>query len=231
MMNKILLCLSFLGSVACGGDDAAIPAKDASPQDVVSPDTSVGNDSGIPAPPPIGMQIDRMGRPAINTAANNVFEADASVAGPAKDGYNANNVPSKWVAAYGAEVAKNVAIFDSLDTVCGNQFAAKLPDGGLGTAAGTYSVLAGVLADDRVYLKTDATTCSCAAPGGYLAVEGAATGLVPNTDCGGRRLDCDVMDRTYSLLAVGALSGVTDGIGPDTTKTGGTKFPYLAPAQ
>jgi hypothetical protein len=240
--NKILIslgCLTLTGLVgsvsfvACTADITVNPIPDSGPYDSALPDTGGGDagDAGFPAPPALGTQIDRLGRPAVNTAGNNVFEADAAVSGPAKDGYNANSDPSTWVATYTGEAAKNVAIFDSMDTVCGNQFLAVTPDGGLGTAAGTYNTLAGVLADDRLYTDTSATTCACAAPGGYLAVEGAATGLVPNTDCGGRRLDCDVMDKTYSILTIGALSGVTDGIGADTSKTGGTTFPYLAPAK
>src|SRR5438045_6193332 len=44
---------------------------------------------GPPAPPALGAQIDRMGRPAINTALNNTFNADAASKGKAKDAYNA----------------------------------------------------------------------------------------------------------------------------------------------
>jgi hypothetical protein len=45
--------------------------------------------------PALGAQVDRMGRPAINTAANNTFNTNAVAADAAKDAYNA--APStKW---------------------------------------------------------------------------------------------------------------------------------------
>ena len=64
----------------------------------------------------------------------------------------------------------------------------------------------------------------------YLGVEANATGIIPNADCGGRTLSEDVIDESYSVLAVGATSGVTDGVAADdklSVET--TTFPYLAP--
>ena len=110
----------------------------------------------------------------------------------------------------------NLAILDSLDTVCGNQLLA-----GATPVAGRYGTLSGALADDRQYLKTDATTCSQ-----YLAVELNATAVKANTDCGGRKLDYDVIDTSYSAFAIGAISGVGDGVAADLD-TKGTTFPYL----
>jgi len=238
MNKKILLCVgslslsAVLGSiavVACTITATVNPVADSGPlADVLTSDSGndAGGDSGFPAPPTLGTtQIDRMGRPAINTALNNVFEPMTTVSGPAKDAYNAKSDPTTW-STFKTEAAKNLAVFDSLDTVCGNQLLATLPDGGLGTAAGTYDALAGALSDDRVYTNAGAAACTT-----YLAVEANATGVILNSDCGGRTLAYDVIDVTYSVVAVGATTGVTDGIGADTLKTGGTTFPYLSAAK
>lgn len=172
-----------------------------------------------PPVPALGAMIDRMGRPAINTALNNTFAADATAAGTAKDNYN-KAAPTAW-ASYSTEMAKNLAILDSLDTNCGNQLLA-----GPTPIAGRYNTLAGVLADDRLYVNTASTTC-----GQYLAVEANAVNVVPNNDCGGRTLTYDVIDTSYSVLAVGGLSGVGDDIGADSDGANiqsNTAFPFLA---
>lgn len=76
--------------------------------------------SNCPAAPTLGAQIDRMGRPTINTALTHGFSVPATAA-PEKDEYNQDSNPSGWVAANAAEFMKNLAIIDSLDTgLCGN---------------------------------------------------------------------------------------------------------------
>ena len=162
--------------------------------------------------------IDRMGRPAINTALNNTFAADANAAGTAKDNYNKAAV-SAWT-SNATEFAKNLAILDSLDTNCGNQLLA-----GTTATAGRYNTLAGVLADDQLYVNTASSTCSQ-----YLAVEANAVNVVPNNDCGGRTLTYDVIDTSYSVLAAGALAGVGDDINSDSDGAiqSNTAFPFLA---
>jgi hypothetical protein len=223
-MKKIAL-LALIASaalIACSGDDnnntdggPDTGLADQNNGDVAKTDT--GTDSGgNPAPPTLKTQVDRMGRPAINTALNHVFDTDTNAKGTAKDAYNADKNVAGWQAAYGAQFAGNLGIFDALDTVCGNQIAF--------AKANSYATLAGVTADDRLYLNTAGTTCTT-----YLAVEANVLGIT-NTDCGGRALTYDVIDATYSAVAVGAFTGVGDGISADTTKTGGTQFPYLAPA-
>jgi len=183
--------------------------------------TTSGNSSSsgmmFPPPPPIGMQIDRDGRPAINTAGTHTFDTDAMTKGAAKDAYNQDSNESMWVNGHTAEIAKNLAILDALDGTCGNQAAA-----GPNPVAGRYNALAGILADDRLWLKTDAAMQTI-----YLAVEANAAGLIPNMDGGGRKLNFDVMDESYSLLAIGAPSGVNDNV-PADADTMGTAFPYLA---
>jgi len=172
---------------------------------------------------PLGaIQIDRMGRPGVNTALTNPFYRETV---PTEerghevitDNYNALSDPSQWVTTFTSEIAGNLAILDSLDTVCGNQVLA-----GASPSAGRYDTLATVLADDQLYVNTASGSC-----GQYLAVEANAIGIT-NDDCGGRTPLEDTIDTTYSLLAAGVLTGVTDGIPVDADGTASlTSFPFL----
>jgi len=163
--------------------------------------TGSGGTGGTSGPPTLGTQIDRIGRPAINTAISDPFDGDATMHGAKQDAYNVATpaTGSTFEAAFEA----NLAILDSLDTVCGNQFAADKTK----TDATRYKALADVLADDQLYIDTSSGTCTT-----YLGVEANATGIIPNTDCGGRTLSEDVIDESYSLLAIGATTGVGDGV-------------------
>lgn len=182
------------------------------------------NDNGNPSPPAIRLdrQIDRMGRAGINTAATAPFfresvEEEQAFHDAASDAYNSASDPAAWPGLFADEIAGNIAILDSLDTVCGNQLLAG-PD----PVAGRYDALAGVLADDQLYVNTASGSCQQ-----YLAVEGNAVGIT-NNDCGGRTQLEDTIDVTYSVLAIGALTGVGDGIPVDADGTASlTQFPYL----
>ena len=219
-MNKqYILALATLSVFACGDDktkpDAAIH------HDAPNPDAP-----NAPPPPTPGAQIDRMGRPAINTAANHTFDTNAAATGSAKDAYNADSGQGTWPATYAAEFAKNLAIFDALDMGyacqngvcavttgfqgCGNQ---ALYDGRVDCAQGSgsncapnpmsYAALSTVLADDELMLDTSRSECKY-----YLAVEfGFVTGL-GNDTCGGRAPSYDVVDTTYTVAAIG-LGGFT----------------------
>ena len=196
-----------------GGSDAA--PNDSSPADVNNGDT--GTDAGSnPPPPALKTQVDRMGRPTINTALNHVFDT-TSGQGPAKDAYNADSNASSWGtnATYISQFETNLAIFDALDTVCGNQ---------LGYSQTThYQTLATALADDRLYVDTSQSTCAH-----YLGVELHALGILTTADCGGRKMTYTPVWDTYTAVS-GATSQVTDGLsGPVASKTNGTTFPYLA---
>lgn len=175
------------------------------------------NNNNNRRPPELGTQIDRMGRSAINTALNATFSADEAAEDAAEDAYNVAG--ADMFSLFTSEIQANLAIYDSLDMVCGNQFAADAtlsPD--------RYAALAGILADDQLYVNSDASTCTT-----YLAVEASATGIIPNTDCGGRTPLYDTIDVTYSALAIGALAGVSDGIAADENPGhSATVFPWLA---
>lgn len=171
------------------------------------------SDGGIPTKPTLGVQVDRAGRAAVSTALIHTFDADMTAKGAAKDAYNAASMPAQWATMFKAEIAKNLAIYDSLDRNCGNQLLA-----GATAAVGRYDALAGVLADDQLYVNTATGTCTQ-----YFAVE-----LGMATDCGGRAPTYDVVDVTYSAVAIGMVSGVTDGVTADDKTQSNTAFPFLA---
>ncbi|KFE68948.1 DUF4331 family protein [Hyalangium minutum] len=175
-------------------------------------------DNQPPPVPTLGTLIDRMGRPAINAALIGTFEADANTTNAAKDSYNVS-LQASW-SGYSANIASSLSILDGLDAQCGNQLLAGPTD-----AAGRYNTLAGVLAEDQLYVNTASTTC-----GQYLAVEANAVNVVPNNDCGGRAPNYDVIDTSFSVLAAGVLTGVTDGINADGDGNihSHTAFPFLA---
>jgi hypothetical protein len=170
-------------------------------------------------PPALGPQIDRMGRAGVNTAVTDPFNLNTTTKGANQDGYNASALPAQWNGQFAGRFATNLAILDSLDTVCGNQLLA-----GAAPVAGRYGTLASVLADDQLYVNTSSGTCNV-----YLAVEANAIGIT-NNDCGGRTPVVDTIDRTYSVLAAGALAGVTDGVDRDADGAHSTSsFPFLLP--
>jgi hypothetical protein len=233
-MKRTATLFSFASSVlaatlviwGCGDDDNTVTPKKDSGADTSTPTPDGGGaDTGTAKPPVpvIGLQVDRFGRPAVNTALNNTFEANTATADTAKDAYNADGTPTGWSGKFQSEVAKNLAILDGLDGNCGNQIFA---DPSKASNLERYGTLATVLADDRQWLDTSKATCTQ-----YLAVELNATGKIPNQDCGGRKLSYDVIDTTYSALAIGAPTGVGDNIAAVETKVNGAAFPYLAAPQ
>jgi hypothetical protein len=209
-------------AVGCGDDDAdGTSSGTTTGTTTTSSGTAGGGGTGeAPNFPMIGEQVERMGRPAINTATNHTFDPDEAAKGAAKDEWNKAG-PMDW-AGFRAQVADNLGILDSLDANCGNQFLA-----GPNPTADRYDALAAVLADDRLWVNLNADTCTT-----YLAVEANFTGAIDNNDCGGRRLPDDVIKTSYSLLAAGDLTfSIDDTNDADPVKTGGEAFPYLAPPQ
>lgn len=203
-------------ALGCDGDDgkkiADATSVDATPVDggidATWPDASV-----VPVPE-LGAMLDRMGRPAINTALTDPIGADAD---KNKDAYNKDSDQAKWAATWVPFFAPSLAIFDGLNTICGDQLLAEK------TVSKTqYTPLAGALADDQLYLDATLGTCNA-----YLAVEAAFVGKTKPADCGGRNPLVDVIDASYSVLAGGSAS-VSDGIAKDDDGTASlTDFPFL----
>jgi hypothetical protein len=236
-----LFAVAALALIACG--DNTKLQSDAPP---------VGSDGsgsgGIPAAPTLGTQIDRLGRPAVNTALNHPFDANAARAGSAKDEYNHNGAMGTWASEYTVQFAMNLAIFDALDTAkCGNgicetngtyiETLASCPadcpltgavngSDGCGNqafydptaGAAAYGQLATVLTDDELYLETSKSTCA-----GYLAVEFYTlyAGMPISPTCGGRAPSYDVIDTTYTLAALGVKGFNTQTLAPSFGDTVG----------
>lgn len=211
--------------------------------------------SGPPAIPELGTQLERMGRPAINTATNETFITLAGGSpGPTTNVIRSNSQDAYNEAVNGSEDAESfittaalqLTVLDSLDGECGNQpfygFMITEDDEGnpvdcsdLTTAPPglCYGPLATALNNDVLWVKTDAETC-----GIYLGLEADFGNLVPNDDCGGRRPIDDVIRTTYSVVA-GAGTFDPEGTTPTTIFTFDDEidppadlhpgeFPYLA---
>lgn len=116
-------------------------------------------------------QIDRMGRPGINTALIDLLASTGK-----KDAYNRAANPATWAPQFQQEMADNLAALDTLD--------------GAANALLPANVLASVLVDDR--LRVNAAVPACDA---YLAVELGVAG-----QCGGRTLARDVIDDTLGAV-------------------------------
>jgi len=203
-------------STACAGDlngDGDVRIDEL----VLSVSNALSGCTSATAPPLLGLQVERMGRAGINTAVVDPFFANEEDHGVVQNAYNASADPTQWASQFAARMAGNLAILDSLDAVCGNQLLA-----GPQPVAGRYDALAGVLADDRLYVNTASGTCQQ-----YLAVEGNAVGST-NNDCGGRTPLYDTIDVSYSVLAIGQLTGVGDAIASDSDGTASlSAFPFL----
>lgn len=227
-----LVVLSF-ALAACG--NAAGRPDGAVPDDSDDPDAA-----GMPPPPALGAQIDRLGRPAISTMLIAVFAAPADQTAQ-KDAYNHAPDPATWKTTtvrtnvtIEGELETNLAAFDAIDAgmvpmACGNALEYAKP-----VNAVSYLGGADLFADDQLYVDPSKATCNV-----YLALEiqqGSAGALNP-LECGGRTLTHDAIDVTYSVLASGVFAGLdqANGFGPkihgsltahaDITAT----FPFLGP--
>jgi hypothetical protein len=207
-----------LFAAGCSDDDAPVaPQPDTGtmvadtgtmPGDTgtVDPDTGTMMDGGgdTPAPLPTGM-IDRMGRPAINTA---LVSADL------KDEYNKT-------ATYGStpSMAITKSFNDSLIFI-------DMLDGKADWTLkdGVHPLRDALLGD---FLVVD-TGKPCPDKGSYLDVELFVLGLraTPNTTCGGRTLNDDVMDTTLTATVTALKSPVKDNV-DQATKPATAVWPYL----
>jgi hypothetical protein len=226
-MKLHLMLTASLACAACGGNgDHASDAQLDAP-------------AAFPAAPTLHAQIDRLGRPAINTALNAPFLTGTAKTAQ-KDAYNAVTEPAMFATAevktgrtIAKEFAANLAIFDVLDrgafitgAGCGNAALYASP-----ASPTSYGTLASVLADDRLYVDTSKTSCNA-----YLSLEVdvATGGAIAHTQCGGRAPSHDVIDTSYSLLISG-LNGFNsatleplshDGVSVHAD-TSDTAFPFL----
>lgn len=172
--------------------------------------------AALPAMPALGGAIDRVGRPlTANAFIGPIDPGEQSSA--RKEVYN-RAAPRDWT-QFAPDIQRTLGLYDGYDGVCGNQWLAH------GEPASRYAQLAAVLADDRVWIDTRATSCTQ-----FFAVERAALSgdSRPPTDCGGRIPGDDAVDVIRSLLVDGTANRVTDGVDRDDHVHSTTVFPFLA---
>jgi hypothetical protein len=172
----------------------------------------------FPAPPALGAQLDRMGRPAIVTTLIGTFASDSTKA-TLRDAYNQAGDAAAWIGTtlrpgvtIEAELKTNLATWDAFDTGlsltgagCGNALHYMADPG-----PDSYKFAADVLADDELYVDTSKSVCTV-----YFALEleKLSGGNLPHGTCGGRMPTRNVMDAMFSMLAAGTAG--LDGPGND----------------
>jgi hypothetical protein len=124
-----------------------------------------------------GTQIDRMGRPAINTVfiPPNPFEAGSTLPGNPEDAFNAGK-PKNDQANFRGEVVNSLTLLFSLNDAT---------DPNTGDDAGTIQALADILLPDILTIDTSN-------PGGFL---------------NGRQLADDVIDAELGIITEGLITG------------------------
>jgi hypothetical protein len=174
-----------------------------------------GHRLDTPKRPELGAPIDRMGRALTGNALLGTIATDEA-SDAAKEAYN--RAPQTAWQQFAPEIGRNLALYDSFDGVAGNQWLAARSS----STEARYQALATLLADDRLWVNTDATVCVQ-----YLAVELAAHGA-PNSDCGGRTPNHNVNGVFRSLLIRGTTDTVEDGVDHDDQSHSTALFPFLA---
>jgi hypothetical protein len=212
---ELALFLSALSVFACKSDDddTDTDTEDLQP----APEGALGK-GGRPETPGAN-RIDRAGRPAISAALISTFSPDTREAD--LDRYNKSGNANR---AFVPIIAANLAVLDGLDENCGNQLLA-----GPQATPGRYDALAGALDDDQVYVRSDRPGASSL----YLGVEAEALGAVQagQGSGGGRAPGDDVIERSYSVLVAGQLSGIDDGVAEDDADHDIDTFPFIAEPQ
>lgn len=241
MKTNILLALPFAALVVgCGDNNTSTPADMA-----MAPPPDLTMVVTQPAKPSIAAtQIERMGRATINVAVTNPFDLDYTAQGgganqnATRDMHSKDQDIANWRTKWTPIIARTLGIYDGVGGTCGNNFGAC---GRYTGCVGTdpinntrYNTLAGVLADDQLYMDTTKTNC-----GFYLAVEATALQTPgANAFCGGRTPLVETVDVMYTAasvgfsgfpMAAGAAFGVTDGVTADAEVTDSlTVFPFLS---
>jgi hypothetical protein len=163
-------------------------------------------------------QIDRIGRPLTGNALLGTITSDAE-SDRLKEAYNAATPAT--AGKFASEIAQGLALYDSFAGPCGDQWLAdaKAPP------AERYQALAKLLADDRLWVNSAATTCTQLF-GVELAVLSGRKDLAG--DCGGRGPNYDAVNVYRSLLANGTNTSVDDGVHRDDHLHSASVFPFLA---
>lgn len=242
---KILLALGIVTlscsalAVGCGSDDTNTSTPDSGKPDVVLPGADGGGtdapitETGAEASLPLG-QIDRMGRPAINTALNEK---------PLKDPWN--QADTYAFSPFGAGPTTfdtsfdgHLHLFNSLRPADGPA-PGPLAQAYVWADAGTPHPLVQPLKLDvlivdpnkpyavKSFLEIEDTLLN-----GGTAASATTPGLPgPGQEiystCGGRNLNEDIVDKVFSYLVIRQFSGVCDGVN-QATKPSTDVWPYMA---
>lgn len=162
-------------------------------------------------------RIDRAARPLTGNALLGTL-ADAAEQDRLKEAYNAAT-PADG-AQFAAQIEKGLALYDGFDGRCGDQLlAAPKVD------PHRYLRLARLLADDRLWINSQARTCTQ-----LFAVELAAlAGRKTGGDCGGRAPSYSAVNVYRSLLVDGTNTSISDGLTRDEQPVSDADFPFLSP--
>jgi len=222
--SALALLLAAAAAWSCNddkGDDGNAAGSGSFPQTVLSNLPDVPGALGPNSPATPGQRIDRAGRPAITAALIGTFLPDTAERDVKRDRYNTSSIGDP---SFLPDIVASLGILDSLDDKCGTQ----LLFGAAGDAT-PYLALAQALNDDELYVNSAASSSGSV----YLGVEGEATkALSPGQgSAGGRIPGDDVIERSYSVLALGALRGFDDGVPSDDVRHDPDTFPFIAPPQ
>lgn len=181
----------------------------------------------LPAPPAIGAQIDRVGRPLTGNALIGPLATDGS-SDRRKEQYNRAG-QAAWP-QFAADIQQTLGLYDGFDQHCGTQWRSD-PSAAPGQR---YRRLAELLADDRLWIDSQAITCRQLMAVEIAALEAETISATPPispvspSDCGGRTPTHDAVDVFRSLLASGTTTSLADGIAHDDHAHSVTEFPFLA---
>jgi hypothetical protein len=165
-----------------------------------------------------GRQIDRAGRPLTGNALLGTIATD-DISDALKERYNAATPSTS--AEFITEIGKGLALYDSFDGACGNQWLIEKA----APPSARYRTLATLLADDRLWVNADSRNCTQ-----LFAVELARLGRQEKWrgDCGGRTPNYNAVNEYRSLLVNGTTQGVDDGVTHDELRHSDDVFPFLA---
>lgn len=222
-MKRTIAALLTFAALGCGGtevtEDAGVDAgvEDGGP----TRDT-------IPAPPPLSATtFDRAGRPYVAELLLGATATTAAKRQIAREAYN-RGTPTRFTAGStlalaspdspGQAVLPGLTGYDALDGACG--------EGNLTSRSATLTVaygdLAGLIAEDMIWLDTDASRTRCDS---LLAVERRALGLAgaDDAECGGRAPHVDALDEMLWLIT---STAARDGVRASSADTFTEALPF-----
>ncbi len=211
-VRLVLALAAIAASVACsshGGGGSPTPTP-----------TSTPTPTPVPTPPSLGALLDRAGRPLGEVALIETFQSNASTKLAQRTAWETDANLAQWPATWVPTIVTSLGYWDGLDNACANEVLYAGP-----TTVNSYGAFASLLADDRLYVDSDITTCTK-----YLAIEiSVFTGVAP-TDCGGRTPTEDAIDVTYTALGstlanLGSSTWIPDGV--TTNGAESVTFPFL----